>query len=68
VIGNGGDGVLGEPGEVRRLPVVVPAMEDRLVDAALEGGIRCRCEQVDERRPEPAKSLNRPLAVLDCAA
>ena len=67
VVGDDGDGVVGEADEVRRLPVVVPPVEDGVVEAALESGVRRGCEQVDERRPEPAEGPNRTLAVFDGA-
>jgi hypothetical protein len=67
VVGDDGDGFVGEADEVRRLPVVVPPVENGVVDAALEGGVRRGCEQLDERRPEPAEGPHRTLAVFDGA-
>ncbi len=64
VIGDDGDCVVGEAGEARRLPVVVPPVEDGVVEAALEGDVRRGCEQVSERRPEPAEGPHRTLAVV----
>ena len=66
MIGDNGDGVVGEASEARRLPVVVPPVKDGVVEAALEGGVRRGCEEVNERRPEPAQGP-RTLAVLDRA-
>ena len=40
VIGDDGDRVIGKAGEVRRLPVVVPPVEDGGVDAGLERDVR----------------------------
>ncbi len=42
-------------------------MAHGVIEAALEGGIRRRCEQVYERRPEPAEGPHGTLAVFDGA-
>jgi hypothetical protein len=40
VVGDDGDDVVGEAGEVRALPVVVPPVGDGVVEGALEGEVR----------------------------
>ena len=61
MIGDDSDRVVGETVEVRRLPVMVPAVEDGVIHAALEGGVGRGCEQVNERGPEPTEGLERRL-------
>jgi hypothetical protein len=67
VIGDDGDGVVGQAGEVGGLPVVVPPMEDGVVESALERGIRGRRQQVYERCSKPAEIPYHPLALFDGA-
>ena len=65
MLGDDVDDLVGEAGEVRGLPVVVPAMGDGVVDAALVVDVQGGSDKVHERGPEFAKRTDGTLPVLD---
>ena len=64
MLGDDVDDRVGEAGEVRGFPVVVPAMRDGVVDAALVVDIERGSHQVDERSPELAERPDGTLTFL----
>ena len=68
MLGDDVDYLVGQAGEVRGLPVVVPAMGDGVVDAALVVDVQRGSDEVHERRPELAERTDGALTVLDGSA
>ena len=65
VVGDDVDDLVGQAGEVRGLPVVVPAMGDGVVDGALVADVQGGSDQVHERFPELAERTDGTLTVFD---
>ena len=65
MLGDDVDDVVGEGGEVGAFPVVVPAMRDGVVDAALMVDVQRGSDQIDERSSVLAERAEGTLAVLD---
>src|SRR5262249_47772020 len=65
VLGGDVDDPVGQPREVGRLPVVVPAVRDGVIDAALVVDVEGGPGQVCERGPELAERTDGALPVLD---
>src|SRR4029453_9905300 len=65
MLGDDVDDRVGQDGEVRGLPVVVPAMGDGVVDAALMVDVQRGSDQIHERGPELGERTDGALTVLD---
>src|SRR5512132_3996016 len=65
MLGDDVDDRVGQAGEVRGLPVVVPAMGDGVVEAALVVDVPRGSDEVDEWRPELAERTDGALTCLD---
>ena len=61
MLGDDVDDLVGQAGEVRGLPVVVPAVGDGVVDAALVVDVQGGSDQVHERGPELAERTDGTL-------
>ena len=65
VRGDDVDDLVGQAGEVRGLPVVVPAVGDGVVEAALMVDVQGGSDQIHDRGPELAECTDGPLTVVD---
>src|SRR4029453_1175764 len=65
MLGDDVDDRVGQDGEVRGLPVVVPAMGDGVVDAALMVDVQRGSDQVHQRGPELAERTDGTRTVFD---
>ena len=65
VRGENVDDLVGQAGEVRGLPVVLPAVGDGVVDAALMVDVQGGTDQIHERGPELAQRTDGTLTVFD---
>src|SRR5918994_7351957 len=65
MLGDDFDDLVGQGGEVRGFPVVVPAMRDGVVDAALMVDVQRGSDQIHERSSELAERPDGMLTVLD---
>src|SRR6266511_1706191 len=64
MLGDDVDDLVGQAGEVRAFPVVVPAMRDGVVDAALMVDVQRGSDQIHERSSELAERTDATLTCL----
>src|SRR6266498_4205382 len=64
MLGDDVDDLVGQAGEVRAFPVVVPAMRDGVVDAALMVDVQRGSDQIHERSSELAERTDGTLTCL----